>query len=72
MSPRRLRRSAIASAAVGCILTVFGVVDLALDLSGEPWGDLVFIAVGLAAIGMAFEIRYVSRRMERATGPSKG
>lgn len=51
---------------------MFGVVDLALDLSGEPWGDLVFIAVGLAAIGMAFEIRYVSRRMERATGPSKG
>ena len=65
MSPRSMRKWAVGVGVVGVYALAIGLANLATGFSGRTVTVLALIAA-VAAVGLALEMWYVSRRIERA------
>ncbi len=70
MSPRSMRKWAIGVGIVGTFALALGLANVAVGFSGGVVTILALIAA-TAAVGLALEMWYVSRRIDRMQNSAK-
>ena len=71
VSPRGMRRFAVVVAFIGVGAIALGIACIAADFAGSVVAALAFLSAALAA-GLAAELWYVSRRIERLPETGSG